>query len=194
MSLLICVFQKIYEILYHRAAKADALLGEINKCSNSLLSCSSEAYTEMNYQLIVSLTQAVDSYFEQKPELPAMPEGDPLPFSGEEIWNGIVMAGSRRTMFLPFLKNLPPLSPCSSPGLSVRSLRLKLNYTSSFGSFGTDMGQFSEPAGICVGKDGLIAVTDTKNNRVQVFDSIGCLKLTFGHSDVPGGGLMYPNW
>ena len=47
-------------------------------------------------------------------------------------------------------------------------MKMKLNYDVNFGSFGVEDGQFSEPAGICVTAEGYIAVTDTKNHRIQV--------------------------
>uniref|UniRef100_A0AC34GCQ7 Brain tumor protein n=1 Tax=Panagrolaimus sp. ES5 TaxID=591445 RepID=A0AC34GCQ7_9BILA len=70
---------------------------------------------------------------------------------------------------------------------------MKLNYDVNFGSFGVEDGQFSEPAGMCITAEGYIAVTDTKNHRVQVFDKIGCLKLAFGVSGSNPGQMLYPN-
>ena len=47
-------------------------------------------------------------------------------------------------------------------------MKMKLNYDVNFGSFGIEDGQFSEPSGVCVTSEGFIAVTDTKNHRIQV--------------------------
>ena len=47
-------------------------------------------------------------------------------------------------------------------------MKMKLNCELNFGSFGIEDGQFSEPAGVCVTSEGCIAVTDTKNHRIQV--------------------------
>jgi tripartite motif-containing protein 71 len=43
----------------------------------------------------------------------------------------------------------------------------------SFGSYGSEPGQFNRPAGIAVGPGGKIYVADNENNRVQVFDAAG---------------------
>uniref|UniRef100_A0A914PQ38 Uncharacterized protein n=1 Tax=Panagrolaimus davidi TaxID=227884 RepID=A0A914PQ38_9BILA len=76
-----------------------------------------------------------------------------------------------------------PCSPISDNGSFFEEFsprKRKLNYDVNFGSFGVEDGQFSEHAGICVTSDGLNAVTDTKNQRVQVLDELGCLKLSIG--------------
>jgi sugar lactone lactonase YvrE len=43
------------------------------------------------------------------------------------------------------------------------------NYKAEFGSPGIEAGQFSEPVDVFVSTDGLVYVTDTWNQRVQVF-------------------------
>lgn len=164
---------------------------EITTCLKSI-----PAYSpEVNYQNSMNMSLAVDAYFEQKPIIPTLPDPNELAvLPGADDLLSIIAAHTRNDIFPPIMKSPSPGSPCRSPVIrDATQLKLKLNYTSSFGSFGTEDGQFAEPAGICVTDEGHIAVTDTKNHRVQVFDSIGCLKLVFGN-DVNGGCLMYPNW
>ena len=50
----------------------------------------------------------------------------------------------------------------------------------SFGSGGSQPGEFKCPEQICIGQDGLLYVSDRGNNRVQVFQQDGCFVLQFG--------------
>ena len=43
----------------------------------------------------------------------------------------------------------------------------------TFGSYGSEPGQFNRPAGIAIGPGGKIYVADNENNRLQVFDAAG---------------------
>jgi sugar lactone lactonase YvrE len=43
------------------------------------------------------------------------------------------------------------------------------NYLNEFGSGGVDLGQLDEPVALAIGSTGLVYVTDTWNQRVQVF-------------------------
>src|SRR2546422_7697925 len=61
-----------------------------------------------------------------------------------------------------------------------------VEFASSFGSGGSENGQFAVPQGIALDKSGNIYVVDQNNNRVEKFDSNGnfVLKLgTFGSGD-----------
>jgi len=50
-----------------------------------------------------------------------------------------------------------------------------------------DPGTLSKPSNVAVDKDGLIYVSDTMNNRIQVFDADGNFISMFGkHGDAPG--------
>src|SRR5262249_47375790 len=50
-----------------------------------------------------------------------------------------------------------------------------------------DPGTLSKPSNVVVDKDGLIYVSDTMNNRIQVFDADGHFISMFGqHGDAPG--------
>ena len=42
-------------------------------------------------------------------------------------------------------------------------------FLTSFGSYGSGPGQFSGPRGIAVDKNGVVYVSDTGNNRLQLF-------------------------
>ena len=50
----------------------------------------------------------------------------------------------------------------------------------SFGSKGSQPGEFSDPEQICISQDGLVYVSDRNNNRVQVFQQDGCFVRQFG--------------
>jgi len=50
---------------------------------------------------------------------------------------------------------------------------LRAERQASFGSFGGGEGQFRSPQGLAISKDGLVAVADTGNHRVQLFDLQG---------------------
>ena len=42
-------------------------------------------------------------------------------------------------------------------------------FLTSFGTFGNGPGQFNGPRGIAVDKNGVVYVSDTDNNRLQIF-------------------------
>ena len=50
----------------------------------------------------------------------------------------------------------------------------------SFGSKGSQPGEFNSPEQICISQDGLVYVSDRNNNRVQVFQQDGCFVRQFG--------------
>ena len=50
----------------------------------------------------------------------------------------------------------------------------------SFGSRGSDLGEFKDPFCICIGQDGLVYIVDTENNCVLVFQQDGQFVQTFG--------------
>ncbi len=60
-------------------------------------------------------------------------------------------------------------------------------YLSEVGTFGWDPGQFSQPAGVAVGKGGLeVYVADGRNNRIQIFSPHFRLLGVVGGRDVDG--------
>ena len=61
------------------------------------------------------------------------------------------------------------------------------SYVSEVGTFGWDPGQFSQPAGVAVGKGGLeVCVADGRNNRIQIFSPHFRLLGVVGGRDVDG--------
>lgn len=60
----------------------------------------------------------------------------------------------------------------------------------TFGSIGTDVGQFQYPHGIAVSSAGEVAVVDTCNHRVQVFSADGHFQRVFGSQGVDDVGCL----
>ena len=61
-----------------------------------------------------------------------------------------------------------------------------------FGSAGAGDGQLAEPRGLAVDGRGNLYVADTKNSRIQVFDSNGQFLRAFGHKGGGDGELNEP--
>ena len=72
----------------------------------------------------------------------------------------------------------------SSHRVSVYSENGEFQY--SFGSRGSQPGEFDRPVQICIDQDGLVYVSDRDNNRVQIFQQDGRFVRQFG-SDVLSG-------
>jgi sugar lactone lactonase YvrE len=58
---------------------------------------------------------------------------------------------------------------------------------------GDGPGEFDDPQGVTVDREGRIFVADTNNHRVQVFGPTGKLLLTFGEEGESAGEISYPN-
>jgi DNA-binding beta-propeller fold protein YncE len=65
-------------------------------------------------------------------------------------------------------------------------------FLSTWGSEGTNQGEFDYPAGIAVDGQGTVFVADTGNNRVQLFDSSGTFKAAWGSEGTAEGELSGP--
>lgn len=63
----------------------------------------------------------------------------------------------------------------------------------TFGSIGTNYGQFQYPHGIAVSSTGEVAVVDTCNHRVQLFSGDGEFRRAFGSQGVDVGYLNFPD-
>jgi len=55
------------------------------------------------------------------------------------------------------------------------------------GTSGTELGQFSGPAGVAFDSSGNVYVTDSGNQRVQIFSSNGTFLSSFGENGEGGG-------
>ena len=55
-------------------------------------------------------------------------------------------------------------------------------YINKWGSEGTNTGQFRHPFGIAMGKDNLVYVSDSYNDRIQVFTTNGTYIKSIGSS------------
>lgn len=86
---------------------------------------------------------------------------------------------------------LPNHTP--APAIPSTIGRYKMEYGSKLGGFGVSNGQFAEPSGIAVTREGDVVVADTNNHRIQVFDSYGNFKFFFGEPGKRDGQLLYPN-
>jgi DNA-binding beta-propeller fold protein YncE len=63
----------------------------------------------------------------------------------------------------------------------------------SRGQFGIEDAEFSSPEGIAVDQAGNVYVTDTGNNRIQVFSSNGTFVSEFGEYGLSEQELRYPS-
>ena len=59
------------------------------------------------------------------------------------------------------------VTDCGNNHVSVFTCEGK--FLTSFGTKGSEPGQFNEPYGIAVDKNGVVYVTDSKNHRIQLF-------------------------
>ena len=60
------------------------------------------------------------------------------------------------------------------------------------GGEGTDPGQFTRPNGVAVDEEGHIVVADSRNNRVQIFNTNGVFVNAFGTSGTGPGEFDRP--
>lgn len=92
----------------------------------------------------------------------------------------------------------PPPVPSSALAASLGpngaiSKATPVSILSHFGTFGTEAGQFSAPHGFCLNaSDNSIAVADTNNHRIQIFDLFGAWRGEFGMAGREEGMLWYP--
>ena len=62
----------------------------------------------------------------------------------------------------------------------------------SFGKYGSSVGMFNSPWGVAVNSKDEIAVTDSGNHRVQIFNSDGNYIRSFGRQGYKAGEFCYP--
>ena len=74
----------------------------------------------------------------------------------------------------------------------VQILNADLTFSSTFGSHGSDNGQFNNPRGICCDSTGNVYVVDFSNDRVQVFTAGGEYIRQFGKKGDWEGELDQP--
>ena len=80
---------------------------------------------------------------------------------------------------------------CEHGNHRVQILNTELKYVDSFGCHGNGGGQFKSPNDIAQDRTGNLYVTDTNNNRVQVFDSKGQFLYTFSRKGVRPYGICF---
>jgi sugar lactone lactonase YvrE len=66
-------------------------------------------------------------------------------------------------------------------------------FVTGWGSAGADSGQFKDPNGIAVGKDGGLYVADTWNHRIQRFESDGTFMTLWGGKGSGNGEFIAPS-
>ncbi|XP_070560153.1 tripartite motif-containing protein 2-like [Ptychodera flava] len=66
------------------------------------------------------------------------------------------------------------------------------NHIKSFGSNGSQKGQFRYPYFVCIDNTGNVYVSDCHNHRIQVFNSDGQFLYTFGRYGSGDGQMHYP--
>ena len=80
---------------------------------------------------------------------------------------------------------------CNSP-FTVQVKPFQFRPVLSFGKFGSSVGMFNGPWGVVVNARDEIAVTDTNNHRVQIFNSDGKFLRSFGRQGKKGGEFTHP--
>ena len=81
---------------------------------------------------------------------------------------------------------------CSLDFYGVVILNEEGELIKSFGSFGSEDGQFSDPNGVDVDEEGRIIVADSYNHRIQVFDKDGSFLRSFGSKGSSEGQFNNP--
>ena len=71
----------------------------------------------------------------------------------------------------------------------VQAEEYKIN---TWGSSGTEIGNFSNPSGVAVDSSGNVYVADTKNHRIQKFTSTGEYLTQWGFKGSESGNFSYP--
>ena len=71
---------------------------------------------------------------------------------------------------------------CDTENYRITILNLDLTFHGSFGSFGSETGQFYSPYGISVDSRGNVLVAGCSNSRIQVFDASGRYLSSITHT------------
>jgi DNA-binding beta-propeller fold protein YncE len=74
----------------------------------------------------------------------------------------------------------------------ITKLDAQGRFLSSWGSAGTEPGQFQRARALALGPDGLLYVADACNHRIQVFTRGGTLVRHWGQAGAAAGELSYP--
>ena len=87
----------------------------------------------------------------------------------------------------------PPARLAAPPVAPSRNLSLAgAAYAFEFGSLGSGAGQFMAARDVAIGPNGIMAVADTYNHRVQVFHPNGTFAFQFGSPGVGRGEFVWP--
>jgi DNA-binding beta-propeller fold protein YncE len=89
-------------------------------------------------------------------------------------------------------------NPISLPEITVnvsdqQTGQITPHFISTWGSLGTTGGQFKSPYGIAVNSTGYVYVSDSGNNRIEIFSSAGVLKTIWGTSGSGNGQFRSPS-
>ena len=74
----------------------------------------------------------------------------------------------------------------------IQVLNPDLTFSHTFGTKGSAEGQFNNPVGIAIDKQGLVYVTDTHNHRIQIFTPEGQFLSKFGTKGSGPGQVAFP--
>lgn len=94
---------------------------------------------------------------------------------------------------LPSTVQVQAMHQLLEPILEKRSSDKKdMKIIYKFGSYGDGPGQLNMPHGFCIGVNDTIAIADTNNHRISVFDMKGNYVFTFGEKGTNEGQLYLP--
>ena len=76
--------------------------------------------------------------------------------------------------------------------INIQTVNAQVIFGFKFGTHGSGDGQFANPEGVAVDSTGKIYVSDSENNRIQVFDNSGTFLFKFGTSGKGNGQFEFP--
>ncbi len=100
--------------------------------------------------------------------------------------------GEKHSLSKALLKSFSLVTATAIGCISIATSATSADFKFAFGSQGSGDGQFENPYSVAVGSGGKIYVTDTFNDRIQVFKPNGVFLSAFGSSGTGDGEFSLP--